>query len=152
MLSQPLLDFLGQFPSVETNHYMKTYHAKRYVQWRPKNGALLRWLLHSSRRREIDVMYDPNGANLSLSFRVKFPYSNATEYEAFVIRLISALQMGIWKFECRRSQTHNSKVNEVIVLKRVPLLLIGLPLKCSSNLLEHSIRAHPLIAQQIQKL
>lgn len=42
------------------------------------------------------VLYDLKGTNVSLSFRLEFPYSNnVKEYEALVIGSVLVLQMGI---------------------------------------------------------
>lgn len=42
------------------------------------------------------VMYDFDGIDFSISFKLKFPCpDNEAECEAFIIRLISTLQMGI---------------------------------------------------------
>lgn len=70
-------------------------------------GPWLLWLVHSSRRWAGIVLYAPDGNNLSLPFKLKFPYSNnEVEYEALITRFISALQMEFPGVGARRFPTH----------------------------------------------
>lgn len=64
---------------------------RRFDIWRPGNGALP--LMVPNRRGRTGVLlYDPGGTNISLSFKLEFPYSdNEDEYRALNIGPISTL-------------------------------------------------------------
>lgn len=51
--------------------------------------------LSTHRKGETGVLHAPDDTNISLFFKLKFPYSNKqAKYEALIIGLISPLQMG----------------------------------------------------------
>lgn len=46
-----------------------------------------------------ELLYDPDGTSVSLTFKVEFPCSNnETEYEALLVWLVSTLHMDIQRF------------------------------------------------------
>lgn len=69
------------------------------------------------------VLQDSDGITISLSFRLKFPYSNnVAEYVAIVLGLISSLQMGIQKLRVQGdSKLVIQQINEKFPLKESTL-------------------------------
>lgn len=125
--SQALADLLPQFPSSE--HEPFTW---RHALWRDmfyggqRMAPCFRWLIHSSSqggKGEGVVLYDPEGADVALSFRLEFLCSNnVVEYKTLVIKLISALQMRIRKLQVQRdSNLLIQQINEEFVLKESAL-------------------------------
>lgn len=82
---------------------MKTYPTRRTVLCRLENCAF-----PSVSRPLIEVvggvvLYDPDGINIFLSFKLEFLYfRNKAEYEALITGLTSALQMVIRKLWVQR--------------------------------------------------
>lgn len=69
------------------------------------------------------VFYDPDGFSISLSFKLEFPYSNnMAEYEALLLRLISALKLGVRKLQVQGdSKLIIEQVNREFALKEAAL-------------------------------
>lgn len=73
------------------------------------------------------VLYDAEGVNISLSFKLEFPCSNnVAEYEALLLGLISALKLGVKKLRVQGdSKLIVEQVNREFALKEAALVEYG---------------------------
>lgn len=101
-----------------------------------RDASCLQRLFHSLRRQDRSNVICFLWHYVSLSFKLKFPYSSTeAEYEALIIRLIFTLQMGVHKIYVQGNYRLNIRqVNGELHSKRFLLYLIELMSRSSSNL------------------
>lgn len=70
------------------------------------------------------VLYATDGIGVCLSFKLEFPYSsNEVEYEAYIIKSIFVLHMGVQKFPVQGdSKLIIEQVNEELTLNEIAFL------------------------------
>lgn len=69
------------------------------------------------------VLYAPDGTNISLSYKLEFPYSNyEAEYKVVIIGLIYALQMEFADSGCKKTPGNIKHDNRELELKKCCLV------------------------------
>lgn len=94
--SQALFDLLAQFPLESVSPYMKTCNVRRFALWKLQNGT---WPLMVCPLIEAVgkiVLYDHDGINVSLSFKLEFPWSNnEAECKALILGIVTAVHIEV---------------------------------------------------------
>lgn len=110
--NQALSDSLAHFPFEEYVALHEDVPAKRYVPWITKNGILLSMVHPPIKGTRQELLYDRDGTNIFLSFRLDFLCSNKeAEFKA----------LGTRNYECKEIQSSHRTSQGEFALKNIAL-------------------------------